>query len=80
MGSDEDRPANLYERSHLWLLPVVRSDRIHRPGDGTGSGRLVPMATRTRDLSLLGRRGCLVGHEWSAVGQHPVHDDGELPG
>jgi hypothetical protein len=35
MGSDEDRPANLYERSHRWLLPIVRSDLIHRPGDGT---------------------------------------------
>jgi hypothetical protein len=38
-------------RSHLIeLLPHFRSDRIHRPGDGTCSGRLVSLSARTRDL------------------------------
>lgn len=52
MGSDEDRPTNLGVRGEPEApLPVLRSDLIHRPGDGTCYERLVSTAVRTRDLS-----------------------------
>ena len=43
MGSDEDRPVNLGARGLLKVAPLeqMRPDLIRRPGDGTGSGRLV---------------------------------------
>jgi hypothetical protein len=58
MGSDEDRPANLYERSHRWLLPIVRSDLIHRPGDGTSHRAEVVLRCPNSYRLLLRRSAC----------------------
>src|SRR3954453_11981831 len=53
MGSDEDRSTNLGARGEPGApLPVLRSDLIHRPGDGTCSQRLLSIAVRPRYLSL----------------------------
>ena len=77
MVSVEDRPTNL-TRVVVLPLPNLRSDLIHRPGEGLRFGKPMSCAARNPLNSLSGRHSGR--SEQRSIDQHAMHDHGELAG
>ena len=77
MVSVEDRPTNL-ARVVVSPLPSLRSDLIHRPGEGLRFGKPMSCCPKSVELSLSGRHSGR--SEQCSIDQHAMHDHGELAG